>query len=269
MANVAFIGLGVMGFPMAGHLPAKGHDGDGLQPDRQPRPRSGARSFGGGAPRRPREAAAAADIVFTCVGNDDDLRSVAWGRRRPGRARAGAIFVDHTTASADVARELSRHAGEQGAHFIDAPVSGGQAGAENGALTIMCGGEADGFAGREPVLRRLCAGGDADGPGRGRASSPRWSTRSASPGSCRRWRRASTSRQRAGLDPDQVLATISKGAAQSWQMENRWRTMADGKFDFGFAVDWMRKDLAIGARRGRGATVRALPVTALVDQFYA
>ena len=220
-----------------------------------------------GAPPTPRDAAAQAEIVF-CLRRQ--RRRPALGgpgaRRHPGRARAGGIIVDHTTASASVARELAEACREQGRHFIDAPVSGGQAGAENGALTIMCGGEPDPFARAEPVLRAYGRAVTLLGPA-GAGQLTKMVNQICIGGLLQALAEAINFAQRAGLDTDQVLATISKGAAQSWQMDNRWQTMAAGRFDFGFAVDLMRKDLGIvlDEARRNGA---ALPVTALVDQFY-
>ena len=266
MAKTAFIGLGVMDFPMAGHLSRQGHEVTVYN-------RSAAKAaqwveqHGGRSAPTPREAAADAAIVLACVGNDDDLRSVAHG---PDGILAGlapdAIFVDHTTASADVARELADVCAKTGRHFIDAPVSGGQAGAENGVLTIMCGGERAAFERALPILEAYGRAVTLMGP-TGSGQLTKMVNQICIAGLVQGLAEAINFAQRAGLDTDQVLATISKGAAQSWQMENRWKTMAEGKFDFGFAVDWMRKDLAIIMAEGRrnGAS---LPVTALVDQFY-
>ncbi|MGD9509812.1 MAG: NAD(P)-dependent oxidoreductase, partial [Geminicoccaceae bacterium] len=244
MADVAFVGLGVMGFPMAGHLAAKGHRTTVYN-------RTAARAeewcarHGGARAATPAVAAAPAEIVALCVGNDDDLRSVVLG---PDGILAGlapgGIVVDHTTASAEVARELAAAAAAQGKHFIDAPVSGGQAGAENGALTIMCGGEAEPFARAEPVLRAYGRAVTHMGPS-GAGQLTKMVNQICIGGLLQALSEAIVFTQRAGLDPDRVLATISKGAAQSWQMENRWPTMVAGRFDFGFAVDLMRKDLAI------------------------
>ena len=266
MARVAFVGLGVMGFPMAGHLAAKGHEVTVY--NRTPaKAQAWCEKHGGRSAPTPREAAEAAEMVFCCVGNDDDLRGVVNG---PDGILAGleadGIVVDHTTASADVARELAAVAREHGRHFVDAPVSGGQAGAENGALTIMCGGEPDPFARAEPVLRAYGRAVTLLGPP-GAGQLTKMVNQICIGGLIQGLAEAINFAQRAGLDTDLVLATISKGAAQSWQMENRWRTMAEGRFDFGFAVDLMRKDLGIvlDEARRNGA---ALPVTALVDQFY-
>jgi 3-hydroxyisobutyrate dehydrogenase-like beta-hydroxyacid dehydrogenase len=266
MARAAFIGLGVMGFPMAGHLRSKDHAVTVFNRDAAKAERWCDR-FGGRRAATPREAAADADLVFACVGNDDDLRSVAYGDDGIlAGLEAGAVFVDHTTASANVARELFAACRDQGKRFVDAPVSGGQQGAENGTLTIMCGGEPAAFARAEPAMRAY---------GRavtlmGAASSGQLTkmvNQICIAGLVQALAEAINFAQRAGLDTDKVLATISKGAAQSWQMENRWKTMTEGKFDFGFAVDWMRKDLAIVLDEGRrnGAP---LPATALVDQLY-
>ena len=266
MARVAFVGLGVMGFPMAGHLAAKGHEVTVY--NRTPaKAEAWCARHGGRRAATPREAAEAAEMVFCCVGNDDDLRGVVKG---PDGILAGleadGIVVDHTTASADVARELAAAARERGRHFLDAPVSGGQAGAENGALTIMCGGEPDPFARAEPVLRAYGRAVTLLGPP-GAGQLTKMVNQICIGGLIQALAEAITFAQRSGLDTDQVLATISKGAAQSWQMENRWRTMAEGRFDFGFAVDLMRKDLGIVLDEAR-RNGSPLPVTALVDQFY-
>ena len=269
--KVAFLGLGVMGYPMAGHLALAGHEVTVYNRTAAkavawceefaatPAPRSAA---------TPREAATGADIVFCCVGNDDDLRSVTLGSDGAfAGMKPGAIFVDHTTASAEVARELYAAAKAQGLQFVDAPVSGGQAGAQNGMLTVMCGGDADAFAAAQPVgmafsraftllgasgagqlakmVNQICIAGLVQGLSEGIAFG-----------------------QNAGLDMKQVLDVIGKGAAQSWQMDNRGKTMVDDKFDFGFAVDWMRKDLGLVLDEAKRNGSR-LPVTALVDQFYA
>ena len=266
MARVAFVGLGVMGFPMAGHLAAKGHEVTVY--NRTPaKAEAWCAQHGGRRAATPREAAEAAEMVFCCVGNDDDLRGVVNG---PDGILAGleadGIVVDHTTASADVARELAAVAREQGRHFVDAPVSGGQAGAENGALTIMCGGEPAPFVRAEPVLRAYGRAVTLLGPP-GAGQLTKMVNQICIGGLIQALAEGITFAQRSGLDTDLVLATISKGAAQSWQMENRWRTMAEGRFDFGFAVDLMRKDLGIVLDEAR-RNGSPLPVTALVDQFY-
>ena len=265
--KVAFLGLGVMGFPMAGHLALAGHDVTVYN-------RSAAKAkawtdeFKGRAAPTPREAVAGCDLVFCCVGNDEDLRSVVLGDNGAlAGMKPGAILVDHTTASADVARELSAVAKGRGLQFVDAPVSGGQAGAQNGLLTVMCGGVSAAFDAAKPVamafsraftllgasgagqlakmVNQICIAGLVQGLSEGIAFG-----------------------MRAGLDMEQVLEVIGKGAAQSWQMDNRGKTMIAGKFDFGFAVDWMRKDLGIALEEAKRNGAR-LPVTALVDQFYA
>jgi len=264
--KVAFLGLGVMGFPMAGHLARAGHD-VAVYNRTAAKAQRWVQEFGGRAAATPREAAAGADIVFACVGNDDDLRSVVTGNDGAYAGMGpGSVFVDHTTASADIARALHASARGAGLHFIDAPVSGGQAGAVNGVLTIMCGGDAEIFDLIKPVaqaygravtlvgaagagqlakmVNQICIAGVVQGLAEGVAFG-----------------------LAAGLDMKLVLDVVSKGAAQSWQMENRGATMVDGKFDFGFAVDWMRKDLGLVLAEARNNGAR-VPVTALVDQFY-
>jgi 3-hydroxyisobutyrate dehydrogenase-like beta-hydroxyacid dehydrogenase len=266
MARTAFVGLGVMGYPMAGHLRAKGHEVTVYNRTHEKAKRWAAQ-HGGSTARTPREAAAAAEIVFLMVGDDPDLRAVAHGEDGvlAGVGR-DAVIVDHTTASADIARELAAAATERGAHFIDAPVSGGEAGAVNGVLTVMCGGEAAAFERAEPVIRAYAKAVTLLGPP-GAGQLTKMVNQICIAGLVQGLAEAINFARRAGLDTDLVLATISKGAAQSWQMDNRWKTMAAGRFDFGFAVDWMRKDLRIAIEEGRrnGA---ALPATALVDQLY-
>ena len=266
MSEVAFVGLGVMGFPMAGHLAAKGHDVTVFN-------RTAARAEAWCAAHRgrhagsPRQAAAAAEIVCLCVGNDDDVRSVVLGEEGVlAGLRAGGIIVDHTTASAHVARELARVCSERGRHFVDAPVSGGQAGAENGTLTIMCGGEPEPFALAAPVLAAYGRAVTLIGPS-GAGQLTKMVNQICIAGLLQGLAEGVHFTLRAGLDPDRVLATISKGAAQSWQMDNRWASMVAGRFDFGFAVDLMRKDLGIVLDEAR-RNGTALPVTALVDQLY-
>ncbi len=268
--QVAFIGLGVMGHPMAGHLARAGHAVTVYN-------RTAAKAadwvaeYGGRAAATPREAAAGADLVFACVGNDDDLRSVTVGSAsQPGAfagMQAGAVFVDHTTASATVARELHAAAQSRGLHFVDAPVSGGQAGAVNGALTVMCGGDAEAFARLQPVALHFARAVTLLGPS-GSGQLAKMVNQICIAGLVQGLAEALAFGRRAGLDMPQVLAVIGKGAAQSWQMDNRGQTMLEGRFDFGFAVDWMRKDLGLllDEARRNGAQ---LPVTALVDQFYA
>jgi len=268
MAKVAFLGLGVMGFPMAGHLAAKGqHDVTVFN-------RSGAKAaawtgkFAGRTAPTPREAAEGQDFVMACVGNDDDLREVTIGANGAFAAmKPGAIFVDHTTASAAVARELAAEADKRGFKFIDAPVSGGQAGAENGVLTVMCGGDQAAYAKAEPVIAsyaRMCK---LLGPS-GAGQLTKMVNQICIAGLVEGLAEGLHFAKKAGLDVNAVVETISKGAAQSWQMENRYKTMDQGKYDFGFAVDWMRKDLSIclAEARRNGAS---LPVTALIDAFYA
>jgi len=265
--RIAFIGLGIMGGPMAGHLQRAGHDVVVFNRTAS-KADAWVAEYGGRSAATPREAAADADIVCACVGADHDVRDVTIGDDGAFQAmKADAVFVDHTTASAAVARELYEAARARGLHFIDAPVSGGQAGAQKGQLSVMCGGDAEPFGRVEPVLRaygksvvrigdsgagqlckmvnQLCIAGLVQGLAEGLHFA-----------------------QNAGLDVPAVMSVISKGAAQSWQMENRWQTMVDGKFEFGFAVDWMRKDLGIVLEEARRNGSR-LPVAALVDQFYA
>jgi 3-hydroxyisobutyrate dehydrogenase len=268
MAKVAFLGLGVMGFPMAGHLRTKGGHEVTVYNRTAAKAESWAAKFGGRTAATPRLAAEGQDFVFACVGNDDDLRAVTTG---PDGAFAGmtrgAIFVDHTTASAEVARELHAAAGAMGLHFVDAPVSGGQAGAENGALTVMCGGEDAPYAAAEPVIAafaRACR--RMGGPGAGQLT--KMVNQICIAGLVQGLAEGLHFAGKAGLDQAAVIDVISKGAAQSWQMENRYKSMIDGKFDFGFAVDWMRKDLSICLDEARSNGAH-LPVTALVDQFYS
>ncbi|HSF95403.1 MAG TPA: NAD(P)-dependent oxidoreductase [Thermohalobaculum sp.] len=266
MAKVSFLGLGVMGYPMAGHLAAKGHEVT-VYNRTAAKSAAWAKQHGGKAAATPREAAAGAEYVMCCVGNDDDLRSVVLG---PDGALAGmakgTVFVDHTTASADVARELHAAASEKGIGFIDAPVSGGQAGAENGVLTIMCGGDQPDYDRIAPVIeayarmQRLLGG-----PGAGQLT--KMVNQICIAGLVQGLAEGLNFAVKAGLDGEAVIDVISKGAAGSWQMENRYKTMLADKFDYGFAVDWMRKDLGICLDEAKRNGAR-LPVTALVDQFY-
>ncbi len=267
--RVAFLGLGVMGFPMAAHLAKAGHTVSVYN-----RTAAKAKTWCDtlGAPHQsaptPREAAAGADIVFCCVGNDNDLRSVVLGDDGAfAGMRRDAVFVDHTTASADVARELAQIATQNGLHFIDAPVSGGQAGAQNGLLTVMCGGERTVFERVEPVIGAFARAVTLLG-GSGSGQLAKMVNQIAIAGLVQGLSEAIAFGLRAKLDMTAVLDVISKGAAQSWQMENRGKTMIEGKFDFGFAVDWMRKDLGLVLEEAKRNGAR-LPVTALVDQFYA
>lgn len=267
MAKVAFLGLGVMGYPMARHLSTKGHEVTVYNRTRSKAERWVAENGGDWKPT-PREAAEGQDFVMACVGNDDDLREVTIGEDGAFKGMVkGSVFVDHTTASAEVARELSALSWEKGFGFVDAPVSGGQAGAENGVLTVMCGGEEADYEKAEPVIAayaRMCK---LIGPA-GSGQLTKMVNQICIAGVVQGLAEAVHFGKRAGLDMEAVLDTISKGAAGSWQMENRWKTMVEGKFDFGFAVDWMRKDLSIvlAEARNNGAT---LAMTAMVDQFYA
>jgi 3-hydroxyisobutyrate dehydrogenase len=268
MARVAWIGLGVMGFPMAGHLLAKGGH-DVTVYNRSPaKAQAWVKAHGGRTAETPAAAALSADFIFCCVGNDDDLRSVTTGENGAFRGmRAGAVFIDHTTASAEVARELYAAGRQRGFGFLDAPVSGGQAGAENGTLTVMVGGDEEPFAHAKPLIASYARAVTRIGPS-GAGQLTKMVNQIAIAGLLQGLAEAIAFAEAAGLDTGLVIETISKGAAQSWQMDNRWKTMSAGKFDFGFAVDWMRKDLAIclGEARRNGAS---LPVTALVDEYYA
>tara|TARA_R110002110_G_scaffold3022_5_gene15235 strand:+ start:7919 stop:8803 length:885 start_codon:yes stop_codon:yes gene_type:complete len=266
-ATVAFLGLGVMGYPMAGHLIKAGHSVTVFN-------RTAARAsafvaeHGGRAAKTPRDAATGADFVFACVGNDDDVRAVTLGADGAfaGMAR-GNIFVDHTTASATLARELDAAAREVGLGFVDAPVSGGQAGAEKGILTVMCGGDAAIYAKAEPVIAAYARACRLMGPA-GAGQLTKMVNQICIAGLVEGLSEGIHFATRAGLDPAAVIDVISKGAAQSWQMENRYKTMIAGEFEHGFAVDWMRKDLSICLTEARNNGAQ-LPVTALVDQFYA
>jgi len=265
--KLAFLGLGVMGFPMAGHLQKAGHSVTVYNRNAEKSAKWVA-TYGGASGATPREAAAGADIVLMCVGNDNDVRSVVYGDAGAlAGMKAGAVLVDHTTASAELARELDAAAKAQGKGFIDAPVSGGQAGAENGKLGIMCGGDQATFDGAKDVLnvyaKALVRIGDA-----GAGQLTKMVNQICIAGLVQALSEGLAFAQKAGIDAKLVLEVISKGAAQSWQMENRGNTMVDGKFDFGFAVDWMRKDLGICLDEAKRNGAR-LPVTALVDQLYA
>jgi 3-hydroxyisobutyrate dehydrogenase-like beta-hydroxyacid dehydrogenase len=266
MAKLAFLGLGVMGFPMAGHLKAKGHEVTVY--NRSPaKAAAWVEKHGGTSAATPAKAVEGADFVMACVGNDDDLRAVCLG---PDGAFAGmakgAVFVDHTTVSALVTRELHAVAAEQGIGFVDAPVSGGQAGAENGALSIMCGGGEGDYAAAEPVMAayaRICRRlGDS-----GAGQLAKMMNQICIAGLMQGLAEALAFGQKAGLDGEKVVEVIAQGAAGSWQMVNRHKTMLKDEFDFGFAVDWMRKDLGICLATADEIGAR-LPVTALVDQFY-
>jgi 3-hydroxyisobutyrate dehydrogenase len=268
MSKVAWIGLGVMGFPMAGHIRTKGGHELTVYNRTAAKAEEWAAKFGGKTAATPAEAAKDADFVFCCVGNDDDLRSVTTGPQGAFQTlKPGAIFIDNTTASADVARELYAAAKAKDAAFLDAPVSGGQAGAENGALTVMVGGDADVFAKAQPVIAHFARAVTLLGPA-GAGQITKMVNQICIAGLVQGLSEGIHFAQKAGLDVAAVIETISKGAAQSWQMENRWKTMNDGKFDYGFAVDWMRKDLSICLDEARRNGAK-LPVAALVDQFYA
>jgi 3-hydroxyisobutyrate dehydrogenase len=265
---VAFLGLGVMGYPMAGHLRNKGAHEVTVYNRTTAKAEQWVAQHQGRLAPTPRQAAEGQDFVMVCVGNDDDLRQVTLG---PDGAFAGvkkgAVFVDHTTASADIARELHAEAGKRSFDFIDAPVSGGQAGAENGTLTVMCGGDAAPYGRAESVIMayaRMCK---LLGPA-GAGQLTKMVNQICIGGLVQALAEGVHFARRAGLDVEAVIETISKGAAQSWQMENRYKTMIAGKFDFGFAVDWMRKDLSICLAEARRNGAH-LPVTALVDQFYS
>ena len=266
ISKAAFIGLGVMGYPMAGHLAKKGYQVTVFNRTAT-KAEQWVKEFGGEHASTPAEAARDAQIVFSCVGNDDDLRAVAMGDdgALPAMA-AGAIYVDHTTASAEVARELASVAQTQQVHFLDAPVSGGQAGAENGVLTVMVGGQAEVFDVARPVIDSYARAVGLMGPvGSGQLT--KMVNQICIAGLVQGLSEGLDFASRCGLDVEQVLEVISKGAAQSWQMENRGKTMNQNEFNFGFAVDWMRKDLGLCLGEARRLGSR-LPVTALVDQFY-
>lgn len=267
MAKLAFIGLGVMGFPMAGHLKQKGGHEVTVYNRTAAKAADWVSKFGGKSGATPAEAAKDADFVFTCVGNDDDLRSVTTGENGVLSAmKPGAILIDNTTASAEVARELDAAAKEKGVHFIDAPVSGGQAGAENGVLTVMCGGDQAVFDKAKPVIDAYARMVGLMGPvGSGQLT--KMMNQICIAGIVQGLSEAIHFGKQAGLDIETVIDVISKGAAGSWQMENRHKTMDQGKYDFGFAVDWMRKDLDIVLTEARRNGAK-LPLTALVDQFY-
>jgi 3-hydroxyisobutyrate dehydrogenase len=267
MAKVAFLGLGVMGYPMARHLKAKGHE-VAVYNRTTAKAEKWVSENGGRLAKSPKEAAEAQEIVFCCVGNDDDLRQVVTGKDGAFEGmKSGAIFVDHTTASATVARELHAKGKEKGVGFVDAPVSGGQAGAENGALTVMCGGDPDIYGKAEPVIMSYARACRLLGPS-GSGQLTKMINQICIAGLVQGLAEGIHFGKRAGLDIEAVLDVISKGAAGSWQMENRGKTMNQGKFEFGFAVDWMRKDLGICLDEARKNGAQ-LPVTALVDQFYA
>ncbi|MCH4893121.1 NAD-binding protein [Sphingomonas sp. SFZ2018-12] len=267
MAKIAFIGVGVMGGPMAGHLAAAGHEVTVYNRTRA-RAEAWVTRHGGAVAATPAHAATDRDAVITCVGNDDDLAAVTLGSDGAFDAmRAGAVFIDHTTVSADIARRLAAEAEARGLDAVDAPVSGGQAGAENGKLSIMCGGTAAAMAAAEPVMSAYAARIVHVGAA-GAGQTTKMVNQIAIAGVLQGLAEALRFAQKSGLDLDRVFEAVSGGAAQSWQMVNRWQSMAEDRFDFGFAIDWMRKDLglALDEARRNGAT---LPMTAMVDQFYA
>jgi 3-hydroxyisobutyrate dehydrogenase-like beta-hydroxyacid dehydrogenase len=268
MARVAFIGLGVMGYPMAGHLARRGNHEVTVYNRTAAKAAKWSAEFGGKTAATPRQAAAGAAFVFSCVGNDDDLRSVIFGGDGVlAGMDAGATLIDNTTASADVAREIYVAAKGKGVGFLDAPVSGGQAGAENGQLTVMVGGDANVYEKARPVIDSYAKMVGLMGPS-GAGQLTKMVNQICIAGLVQGLAEGIHFARKAGLDIEKVIGVISKGAAQSWQMENRWQTMSAGLFDHGFAVDWMRKDLSITLAEARGNGAR-LPVTALVDQFYA
>jgi 3-hydroxyisobutyrate dehydrogenase len=262
--RLAFIGLGVMGYPMAGHLARAGHEVR-VYNRTAAKALAWAAEHGGAACATIGEAADGCDMIALCVGNDDDVREVV--EALAPALKAGAVVVDHTTTSAKIARELAARLSRQGCEFVDAPVSGGQAGAQNGQLSIMVGGNVEAVAKVEPVITAYAkAIKYLGGPGSGQLT--KMANQICIAGVVQGLAEALSFSQRAGLNPAEVYEAISKGAAQSWQMDNRWATMAEGKFDFGFAVDWMRKDLGLVLDEARSNGAR-LEVTALVDQFYA
>ena len=268
MSKVAFIGLGVMGYPMAGHIREKGGHDLVVYNRTTAKADKWAKQYGGETAATPAEAAKDAELVFICVGNDSDLREVTLG---PDGAfstlKSGAIVIDNTTASADIARELHAAAKEKGADFLDAPVSGGQAGAENGILTVMIGGGNDVFAKAEPVIGCYARAANLIGPvGSGQLT--KMVNQICIAGLVQALSEALHFAKTAGLDVPKVIDTISKGAAQSWQMENRWETMIKDEFDYGFAVDWMRKDLSLCLDESR-QNGSSLPVTAMIEQYYS
>jgi 3-hydroxyisobutyrate dehydrogenase-like beta-hydroxyacid dehydrogenase len=268
MSKVAWIGLGIMGYPMAGHLKMRGHHDVVVFNRTRKRAEAWVAEFGGTAAHTPASAAHDSDFIFTCVGNDDDLREVTLGPDGAFSAlKQGAVAIDNTTASAEIARELHAAAKERHAGFLDAPVSGGQSGAEGGTLTVMVGGDEVDFREAEPVIRAYARAVTLIGPP-GSGQLTKMVNQICIGGLIQGLAEALHFAKRAGLDIEKVIDTISKGAAQSWQMENRWKTMVEGRFDFGFAVDLVRKDFALvfDEARRNGAE---LPVTTLVDQFYA
>lgn len=267
MAKIAFIGLGVMGGPMAGHLARADHEMAVFNRS-MGRTQAWVERYGGEAAISPAQAAQDADIVLSCVGNDDDLAAVTIGRDGAFRTlRAGGLFIDHTTVSAKIARQLAAEAESRGLHFVDAPVSGGQSGAEAGKLSIMCGGSEPAVAAARLAMQVYAARIVHCGPA-GAGQTTKMCNQICIAGVLQGLSESLRFAQHAGLDLDRVQEAIGGGAAQSWQMDNRWQTMAQDKFDFGFAIEWMRKDLGLALDEAK-ATGAALPMTALVDQFYA
>ena len=268
MSKVAWIGLGVMGYPMAGHLKTRGHHDVVVFNRTSAKAEAWVAEFGGRLAPTPAAAAQDADLVFTCVGNDNDLRAVTLGPEGTfSPLKPGAVAIDNTTASAEIARELHAAAKSKGAGFLDAPVSGGQSGAENGTLTVMVGGDQEDFRKAEPVIGAYARAVTLIGPP-GSGQLTKMVNQICIGGLIQGLAEALHFAKRAGLDIQKVIDTISKGAAQSWQMENRWKTMVEGRFDFGFAVDLVRKDFALAFDEARKNGAK-LPITALVDQFYA
>ena len=268
MAKVAFLGLGVMGYPMAGHLKNKGRHDVTVYNRTAAKAEKWVAQYGGKSAPTPRAAAEGQDFVMACVGNDNDLREVTLGSNGAFAGMGkGKVFVDHTTASAEIARELYAAARKGDFDFIDAPVSGGQAGAENGVLTVMCGGDNEPFGRVEKLIASYARACNLMGVS-GSGQLAKMVNQICIAGLVQGLAEGIHFAKKSGLDIEKLITTISKGAAQSWQMENRYKTMAAGKFDFGFAVDWMRKDLSICMGEARKTGAR-LPVTALVDQFYA
>ena len=266
-SKTAFIGLGVMGYPMAGHLKKAGHEVT-VYNRTASKAEQWVQEFGGMKASTPEEAAKDANFVMACVGNDDDLREITCGANGAfSGMKQGAVFIDHTTVSAKVTRELAENAGGKGFSFLDAPISGGQAGAENGVLTVMVGGDAEAFERAEPVMDAYSRMIKLLGPS-GYGQMTKMVNQICIAGLVQGLSEGIHFAKAAGLDVEDVIDTISKGAAQSWQMENRYKTMNEGEYNHGFAVDWMRKDLGIALEEARSNGVH-LPVTALVDQFYS
>ncbi|TGY87848.1 NAD(P)-dependent oxidoreductase [Marinicauda algicola] len=264
MAKLAFLGLGVMGYPMAGHLVKAGHE-VAVWNRTARKAKDWAGEFGGRAAATPEDAVQQCEFAFLCLGDDPDVREIAEPLLET--MEAGSVLVDHTTASAELARQLAQIGEGTGVAFVDAPVSGGQAGAENGKLSIMCGGNDEAFARAEPVMQAYAKAITHAGPA-GSGQLVKMVNQICIAGVVQGLSEGLHFAKRAGLDPETVVKAISKGAAQSWQMENRWQTMVEGEFEFGFAVNWMRKDLRIALDEARRNGSR-LPVAALVDQFYA